>query len=94
MLIITVPNLLSLEYIRDGDRWTNNLNGGHLYYFTEDTLKSTAESAGYSVVDIFRRPDSYSGSLAFVATYLRHFLELEHNISGGIGMVLKARLEN
>ena len=86
-LVITVPNLQSLEFLRDGEKW-RMITGGHLWYFAEDSLRTVAERAGYSVERIYREKRIPSGMSAF-HTYVHDILETDKNTSGGIGMVLR-----
>jgi SAM-dependent methyltransferase len=89
LLIITVPNLISLEYIRDGENW-NNINGGHLFYFAEETLIEVARQAGFEVLKIYRDNRSFRNELENVQIYLRDFLNLDLNLAGGIGIVFQS----
>lgn len=87
-LAITVPNFASLEFIRDGRRW-QMITGGHLWYFTEETLTMVASRAGFSVEHTERDPRPPKG-LETAHIYIRDVLGLDVNTKGGIGLILRA----
>ena len=88
-LVITVPNLASTELLDPGPGRWSNITGGHLWYPTEATLASVAVRAGFTVETVHVPPvrRQYRDHIDF---YIRGVLGYEGNISGGIGMVLRA----
>ncbi len=87
-LVVTVPNLASTEFVRLGTEWPN-LTPQHVFYFTEATLAAVAERAGFTVdavwaPEVSPRPDNQ------LELWARIGLGHAGNLSGGIGMALRA----
>lgn len=91
ILILTVPNINSLEFVSTGGEWSN-LNGGHLWYFNESSLEMVANKAGFHVLEYYRKPDEkddrISPVLKHLQTYAQDVLEVSTNLTGGIGVAL------
>ncbi|WP_119461620.1 class I SAM-dependent methyltransferase [Rhodospirillaceae bacterium SYSU D60014] len=86
-LALTVPNLMSLEFLRDGREW-RVITGDHLWYFTEDSLAMVAKRAGFEVEHIQRESRAPQG-LEIFHTYVHDILGVDRNTRGGIGMILR-----
>lgn len=87
-LIVTVPNLASLEFLRHGGNW-NVISGGHVWYPTERTLAMVAERAGFTVEHVYKDLDRTPRD-KLDHFYVRSVLESQANLTGGIGMILRS----
>jgi SAM-dependent methyltransferase len=87
VLVVTAPNIVSLQFIQEASEW-HNINGGHLWYFSERSLGQVAEMAGYSILDTYREPNRFDGDLGVMAAYVSEVLEVDVNLTGGVGLVL------
>lgn len=90
-LVITAPNIYSVDFVTDGGD-IPNINGGHLWYFSDNTLAKLLESAGYSVVLINKnnRRSFRDETMEHTRTLIEDLMGLDVNLSGGVGIVAKA----
>ncbi len=88
-LVVTVPNLASTEFVHHGTKWTI-ISPKHVSYFTEATLQSTAERAGFTVEHTWAPPATPRPGDP-VELWTRIGLGHQGNVTGGIGMVLRNR---
>jgi trans-aconitate methyltransferase len=87
-LVVTVPNLASTEFVHRGTEWPI-ISQQHVLYFTERTLAQTAVRAGFEVEDVWAPPVSLRPT-DHVDLWTRAGLGHTGNVSGGIGMTLRA----
>lgn len=86
-LIVTIPNLASLQFLRDGGQW-EVISGGHVWYPTEETASMVARRAGFVVERFYREPDKPTAD--HLHFFVRRVLGSQANLTGGIGMILRA----
>lgn len=87
-LIVTVPNLASLQFLRHGRNW-DVISGGHVWYPTEETVAMVAERASFTVEHVYKDLDRTPlGELDHF--YVRRVLGSSANLTGGIGMILRS----
>jgi 2-polyprenyl-3-methyl-5-hydroxy-6-metoxy-1,4-benzoquinol methylase len=84
-LIITAPNINSLEYLRDHSKW-DNFNGDHFWYFSEKTLEFVLRKSGFSEFEWFRHNYELNHEMQLQLRYIKHYLDLEFNPYGGISV--------
>lgn len=89
LLVVTAPNIESLEYLRDGSGW-RIYHERHLWYFSERSLRFVATRAGYHVVDSFRPAFALPPEMQPTRKYIEEVLGLRRNLYGGIGLLLRA----
>lgn len=87
-LVITLPNTLSFQFLQQGREW-RNITGGHVWYPTEASTAEVAARAGFSVERIHTPPPDHTRDEPNIF-FLRHVIGYEGNITGGLGMVLRA----
>ena len=93
-VVVTAPNILSVDFVRDGEN-ISNINGNHFWYFSNDTLSLALDRAGYDVVYVHRERREYKDPIMNNAqVYLESFLGVDENLTGGIGLIAKARSSN
>ena len=88
-LVVTVPNLASTEFVHHGTTWAI-ISPNHVTYFTEATLRSTAERAGFDVEHVWA-PPAAARPADPVELWTRIGLGHHGNVTGGIGMILRSR---
>lgn len=86
-LVISVPNLHSLQFLEEGGDW-DVINGGHVWYPTEQTMAEVAKRAGFHVETVYEEPPRQCRSHQEV--YIREIIGFKGNLSGGLGMILRA----
>lgn len=90
-VVITAPNVLSVDFVRDGGQIAN-INGNHFWYFSNKTLTLALDRAGYDVVRVHRERRSFHDPvMANAQDFLEGFLGIDDNLTGGIGIVARAR---
>lgn len=87
-LVLTVPNLASTEFVEHGIAW-RIIQPQHVTYFTEETLAATAERAGYRIEHVWEPPAQPRPSDP-AELWARIGLGHRGNVTGGIGMILRA----
>lgn len=90
-LVVTVPNLLDISYIVHRTRMAHAFHGGHVWYFTEETLGMVAEKAGFDVGEFYRHDFELPDVLGSAMRFVRELAGLDLNLYGAIGCTLTAR---
>ena len=90
-VVITAPNILSVDFIRDGGQ-VANINGNHFWYFSNRTLSLALDRAGFDVVRVHRETHSVRDPVMMNSQhFLEGFLGIDDNLTGGIGIIARAR---
>lgn len=87
-LVLTLPNILSYQYLQSGVEWAT-ISGGHVWYPTENSTTRVAAMAGFTVETVHAPPPVRHNNDPYVF-FLRDVMGYEGNISAGLGMVLRA----
>jgi SAM-dependent methyltransferase len=84
-LIVTVPNIFSLEYLTEGLRW-HNFNEDHLWYFSEPSLLYVLNSVGFENINTYQHRYDLSADMREVQKYIEKVLGISFNPYGGISV--------
>lgn len=84
-LIITVPNIFSLEYLTEGLSW-HNFNEDHLWYFSEPSLLYVLNLVGFKNINIYKYHYELSAEMRNVQKYIEKVLGTNFNPYGGISI--------
>jgi SAM-dependent methyltransferase len=88
-LIVTVPNIHSLEYLTEGPSW-HNFNEDHLWYFSESSLSNVVKNAGYDDLQFYRHNYQLSNAMSRTRNFVQNYLGLNFNPFGGISLSAKS----
>jgi SAM-dependent methyltransferase len=84
-LILTVPNISSLEYLTEGANW-HNFNEDHLWYFSEPSIKFALEKAGFTSIRFMRHEYELSSNMQNIRHFISNFLDVSFNPFGGLSI--------
>lgn len=84
-LIVTVPNILSLEYLTEGLGW-HNFNEDHLWYFSQTSMKNILVKAGFQEIDFMSHEYELSPQMKKTRHFIQDFIGVEFNPFGGLSV--------
>ena len=84
-LIITVPNILSLEYLTEGLSW-HNFNEDHLWYFSESSMNRALVEAGFQKIVFMSHEYELSPQMKKTRHFIQDFIGVNFNPFGGLSV--------
>jgi SAM-dependent methyltransferase len=84
-LIVTVPNILSLEYLTEGQSW-HNFNEDHLWYFSERSLSFALLEAGFQKMIFMSHDYELSAEMKKTRHFIEDFVGARFNPFGGLSV--------
>jgi 2-polyprenyl-3-methyl-5-hydroxy-6-metoxy-1,4-benzoquinol methylase len=82
-LIITAPNIESLEFLQYGKDWPI-LNLDHYWYFSEGSIRNLLEKTQYRKIRFYRHQYDLNDQMMKNLNFIRNYLGHEFNPFGGI----------
>ena len=90
-IVITVPNILSIDFILQGTK-VPNINGNHFWYFSNKSLSKMLENAGFDIIHVHKENTQFSKfEYQNIQKYLTGFMGLDENLTGGVAMIAQAK---
>jgi SAM-dependent methyltransferase len=84
-LIVTVPNILSLEYLTEGQSW-HNFNEDHLWYFSEKSMNFALVEAGFQKTVFMRYDYELSPEMKKARHFIEDYIGASFNPFGGLSV--------
>jgi SAM-dependent methyltransferase len=84
-LIVTVPNILSLEYLTEGQSW-HNFNEDHLWYFSERSMNFALIDAGFQKTVFLSHEYELSSGMKKTRHFIEDFIGANFNPFGGLSV--------
>lgn len=85
-LIVTVPNILSLEYLTEGTSW-HNFNEDHLWYFSERSMNFALVEAGFQKTVFMSHNYELSPEMNKTRHFIEDFIGTTFNPFGGLSVL-------